>query len=164
MMTTTTTCTVCVGVADIRRDPDPDSELVTQALMNMEAMAGESDGEWTHVTLADYTGWIHSNQLEEPVVKGFCKIGENCATPMPLVAVITSTHTTLYAHAGGDDTLGTVYLSTALPLLDMTREEARRFLRGEGCPGCRFAEDQERVLPEGNRERFLGSLLDAWEG
>jgi hypothetical protein len=48
--------------------------------------------------------------------------------------------------------------------LDMTREEARRFLRGEGCPGCRFGEDQERVLPEGNRERFLGSLLDAWEG
>ena len=123
MTTTITTCTVCVGVADIRRDPDPHSELVTQALMNMEAMAGETVGEWTRVTLADYTGWIHSNQLEEPVVKGFCKIGENCATPMSLVAVITSTHTTLYAHVEGDDTLGRAYLSTALPLLDMTREE-----------------------------------------
>jgi len=110
-------------VADIRRDPDPDSELVTQALMNVEAIAGETVGEWAHVTLADYTGWIHSNQLEEPVVKGFCKIGENCATPMPLVAVITSTHAILYAHARGDDTLGRAYLSTALPLLDMTREE-----------------------------------------
>ena len=70
----TTTCVGSAGVADVHRDPDPDSELVTQALMNVEAMAGETDGEWTHVTLSDYTGWMRSNQLEEPVVKGFCKI------------------------------------------------------------------------------------------
>jgi hypothetical protein len=123
MTTTTTTYAVCVGVADIRRDPDPNAELVTQALMNVEVTAGETDGEWTHVALSDYTGWISSNQLEEPVVKGFCKIGESCGTPMPLVAVITSTHTTLYARAASDETLETVYLSTALPLLDLTQEE-----------------------------------------
>ena len=76
MTTTTTTYAVCVGVADIRRDPDPNAELVTQALMNVEVTAGETEGEWTHVALTDYTGWISSNQLEEPVVKGFCKIGE----------------------------------------------------------------------------------------
>jgi len=119
----TTTCVVSAGVADVHRDPGPDSELVTQALMNVEAMAGETDGEWTHVTLSDYTGWMRSNQLEEPVVKGFCKIGEGCGTPMPLVAVITSTHATLYVHDAGDDTSGTVYLSTALPLLDVTQAE-----------------------------------------
>ncbi len=33
---------VAVGVAYIRRDPDPASELVTQALMNVPANAGET--------------------------------------------------------------------------------------------------------------------------
>ena len=60
MTTTTTTYVVCVGVADIRRDPDPNAELVTQALMNVEVTAGETEGEWTHVALTDYTGWISS--------------------------------------------------------------------------------------------------------
>ncbi len=47
--------------------------------------------------------------------------------------------------------------------LDMTREEARRFLHGEGCPSCQFGEDKTRVLANGNAEGFLGSLMDAWE-
>ncbi len=114
---------VAVGVADIRREPDPNSELVTQALMNVAARAGEISGEWTHVALSDYEGWVRSDQLEEPVVKGFCKVGEQCGTPLALVAMITTTHTQLYAREQGDETLGKVYLSSVLPLLDMTGEE-----------------------------------------
>lgn len=114
---------VAVGVADIRRDPDPASELVTQALMNAQANAAETSGEWTRITLSDYAGWIRSDQLEEPVVKGFCKVGEHCGTPLALVAVITAAHTHLFAREQGQETLGMVYLSTVLPLLDTTAEE-----------------------------------------
>ncbi len=111
---------VSAGVADIRGGPDPASELVTQALMNVPVVAGETSGEWTYVTLPDYEGWIRTNQLEEPITKGFCKVGETCGTALPLVAVITATHTPLYAKAEGDDRAGVVYLSTALPILDIT--------------------------------------------
>ena len=48
-------------------------------------------------------------------------------------------------------------------VLDMTREEALRFLQGEGCPSCHFGEDNEQVLAGGNVKGFLGSLIDAWE-
>src|SRR5690242_16489472 len=53
---------IAVSVADIRLAPDPDSELVTQALMNIPALAGEVSGEWTHVMLPDYTGWVRSGE------------------------------------------------------------------------------------------------------
>jgi len=122
-MTIATTCVVAVGVADIRRDPDPTSELVTQALMNALANPDEAAGAWTHVTLFDYAGWIHTDQLEEPIVKGFCKVGVSCGTALPYVAVVTVTHTPLYAHAEGGETVGMVYLSTALPIQDITHPQ-----------------------------------------
>lgn len=119
----TITCAISVGVADVRRDPDPTSELVTQALMNVPARTGEVSGEWTHVTLSDYEGWIRTGELGELPVKGFCKVGEHCATPHDLVAVVTTTHTQLYSDLAGDEALDTAYLSTALPLLDTTQPE-----------------------------------------
>lgn len=120
MTTTITSFAVSVGVADIRRFPDPTSELVTQALMNAPVIAGEVAGEWTHTTLSDYTGWLRSDQLEEPINNGFCKVGEHCRTPLRLIAVINKPRTALFAHAENNDTLGTLYLSTALPILDTT--------------------------------------------
>src|SRR5579859_1421971 len=117
MTTTTTAYAVSVGVADIRRHPDSTSELVTQALMNVAAIADEIAGEWTHVTLSDYKGWIRSEQLEEPVAKGLWDLkklpDETGEAPLTLMAVITDTHSPLYAHAQDDHRLGTVYLSTA---------------------------------------------------
>ena len=47
---------VTVGLADVRSDPNPTSELVTQALMNVPAIANQISEEWTHVTLSDYEG------------------------------------------------------------------------------------------------------------
>ena len=47
--------------------------------------------------------------------------------------------------------------------LDMTREEASRFLQGQGCPSCNFGENKERILPGGNVERFMGTLIDAMD-
>ena len=120
MTTTMTSFAVSVGVADIRRCPDAASELVTQALMNAPVAAGEVAGEWTHATLSDYTGWLRSDQLEEPVNRGFCKVGEHCRTPLQLMAVINKPRIALFAHAENNDTLGTLYLSTALPIVDTT--------------------------------------------
>ncbi|HZS78549.1 MAG TPA: C40 family peptidase [Ktedonobacteraceae bacterium] len=114
---------VAAGVADIRREPDPASELVTQALMNVPARAGEIAGDWTYVMLSDYEGWMRSDQLEYPISKGFCKICDTCGTPLDLVAVVSSPYAELYADAQGDETLGRVYLSTVLPLLDITHLE-----------------------------------------
>ncbi len=120
---TTNTYAVSAGVADIRRYPDAESELVTQALLNTPAQAGEIDGGWTHVALSDYEGWIRTSELEEPVSKGFCKVGETCSTPLSLFAVVTSPYASLYTHMQGDDILHMAYLSTALPLLDTTHPE-----------------------------------------
>jgi cell wall-associated NlpC family hydrolase len=104
----------------VRRDPDGSSELVTQALMNMPVYAGEARGEWVAAKLVDYMGWMRFSDLATPIEKGFCKVGEECATPLPLVAVITTMHTPLYEAAEGAESFGEAYLSTILPLLDTT--------------------------------------------
>jgi cell wall-associated NlpC family hydrolase len=119
----TNTYVVSAGVADIRRYPDPEAELVTQALLNTPAQAGEINGGWTYVALSDYEGWMRTSELEEPVAKGFCKVGETCSMPLSLSAVVTSPYAPLYAHIQGDDILHMAYLSTALPLLDTTHPE-----------------------------------------
>src|SRR5437764_14144015 len=84
-----TTYVISASLADVRSHPDPTSELVTQALMNTPAKAGENRGEWIFVTLSDYEGWVRNHELEEPIVKGFCKVGTCCGTPLPFVAVIS---------------------------------------------------------------------------
>ncbi len=111
---------VATGVADVRRDPDGSSELITQALLNMPVYAGEAQGEWVPAKLVDYLGWMRLSDLATPIHKGFCKVGETCATPLPLVAVITATHTPLYTAAHGEESSSQTYLSTRLPLLDTT--------------------------------------------
>src|SRR5690348_8967387 len=107
-------------LADVRAEPDSSSELVTQALMNTPAEAGETSGDWTFVTLPDYEGWVRSHELEEPIVKGFCKVGECCGTPLHFVAVIRTPRAPLYSDKTSDITAGYAYLSTMLPLLDLT--------------------------------------------
>src|SRR6266567_3181763 len=119
----TVTLVVSVGVADVRRDPDPSSELVTQALMNVPAVIGEFSGNWTHITLVDYEGLIRTNELDDPIAKSYCQLEDHCCTPIQLAAVVTATHTRLYASAQGNDMLGKVYLSTVLPLLDISHRE-----------------------------------------
>jgi len=119
----TTSYIVSVGVADIRREPDSETELVTQALMNAPAIADRSTGQWTHVRLVDYEGWISSTQLEEPIAKGFCKVGASCGTPLSLVAVVTVPYCSIYAEAEGEEVLDRVYLSTTLPAVDITHAE-----------------------------------------
>jgi gamma-D-glutamyl-L-lysine dipeptidyl-peptidase len=114
---------VAVSVADVRRDPDDTSERVTQALMNMPVYCGETRDEWTEAKLVDYMGWMRLGDLATPIQKSFCKIGEHCATPLPLVAVVTTTSAALYDEAEGEGSSGVVYGSTCLPLQDTTHPE-----------------------------------------
>jgi len=152
-----TTYVIATAIADVRSHPDPTSELVTQALMNTAVELGENRGEWTFVTLSDYQGWVRNDELEEPIVKGFCKVGECCGTPLHFVAVISSTHTPLYSDTNTDYLLGYAYLSTMLPLLDIT--DANRVQ--VALPGERTAwlsraaveiSRQETILPRSSIE------------
>jgi cell wall-associated NlpC family hydrolase len=115
-----TTYVISTAIADVRSHPDPGSELVTQALMNTPVELDKNIGEWTFVTLPDYEGWVRNDELEEPIVKGFCKVGECCGTPLPFVAVISTPRTPLYNDTESDQLFGYGYLSTMLPLLDIT--------------------------------------------
>ena len=119
----TTTCAISVGLADIYSEPSSLSECVTQALMNTPAVADTIEGDWSHVTLPDYSGWILTAALGAPVVKGFCKVGASCSSPLDIVAVVTTPYARLCSDASGDETNGIVYLSTALPLLDITHSQ-----------------------------------------
>jgi cell wall-associated NlpC family hydrolase len=111
---------VASSVADVRRSPTDSAERVTQALLYMPVYAAEPEGEWVAVKLVDYTGWMRTADLAAPVASGFCRVGEHCATPLPLVAVITAAKALLYESLQGEQSCGPVYLSTRLPPLDIT--------------------------------------------
>ncbi|GHO83093.1 C40 family peptidase [Dictyobacter formicarum] len=123
----TTSFIVAASVADIRRDPDPESELVTQALMNVSVIAGETSGEWTHIQLPDYSGWIRSSELELPIVRGVCDGDEGtCGVALPYSAVVTLPEAPVYVNAEGDEKLLDLYLSTALPYINLSHPQRIR--------------------------------------
>jgi hypothetical protein len=117
---------VAVSIADIRHDPDPESELVTQALMNIPVVTGEIAGEWTHITLSDYSGWILASQLETPIVKGYCEGEGTCGVPLPYSVVVIVPHAPLYLNEEGEETQGDLYLSTVLPYIDLAHPQRLR--------------------------------------
>lgn len=118
---------IATSIADVRRDPAAEAELVTQALMNTPVQAGAISGEWTQITLPDYCGWVRVEELEEPIVKGFCEGDEGvCGVPLPYSAVVIAPHVPLYAREEGEETLGELYLSTVLPFLDGGRAQRIR--------------------------------------
>src|SRR5581483_7833815 len=71
----------------------------------------------------DYEGWIRAEQLESPIVPSFTWVSDCCRSPLHLVAVVTATHAPLYSEAVGEEIVDTIYLSTALPVLDTSRDE-----------------------------------------
>lgn len=111
---------VATGVADVRREPAVSAELVTQALLNMPVYAGEARDVWVPVKLVDYAGWMRLDDLAEPVRAGFCKVEACCSTPLRLVAVLIAPAAALYEDAEGEQSLGVAYLSTLLPVVDIT--------------------------------------------
>ena len=96
-----------VGVADVRLEPDAESELMTQALMGALAEPGASHNGWQYVFLADYSGWVRAEHLASAPAADAVS-GQ--------VGVVTALSTPLFASEQGDLQLDTLFLSTVLPL------------------------------------------------
>lgn len=104
---------VAIGIANVRREPDPDAEVVTQALLQSPtAILEEADG-WVRVRLSDYEGWIHVADLAAPPV-----VTER-------VAVVQTLRTSVYVASTGDAVGVPAYATTVLPLLSETLENER---------------------------------------
>lgn len=117
---------VARSIVHVHRDPDPSAELVTQALMNTPVAVGEVSGDWTHVTLPDYSGWIATNEIETPIVRGYCEGEGTCGVALPYSIVVTVPCAKLYLHAESDEVLGEVFLSTILPYIDLAHPQRLR--------------------------------------
>ncbi len=126
METITSDFIIAVNIAHVRREPDANSELVTQALMNIAAQADQISGEWTHVILSDYTGWVRTDELEFPIVRGFCEGEGTCGVPLPYSVVVTEPYAPLYRDEDGEETIDELYLSTALPYIDLAHPQRLR--------------------------------------
>lgn len=118
---------IAIGVADIRRDPDDGSELVTQALLGASAVPLESTSSgWTRVRLVDYEGWAHSAELAAP------------ARRAEQVAVVTAMRAPLYASWRGATTVDEAFASSLLPIAPAGQRPASGRLR-VALPGKRHA-------------------------
>lgn len=142
---------VASSIVAIHRDPDPSSELVTQALMNTPIVVGEVSGDWTYVTLPDYSGWMATNEIETPIVRGYCEGEGTCGVTLPYSIVVTVPYTKLYQRAESDKIQGEVYLSTVLPYIDLAYPRRLRVALPRGAEGWLARED---VAVRSNAELF----------
>lgn len=95
-------------VVDIFREPDINSERVTQAIFNQPVEVIEEKGSWTKVKVVDgYTGWLKSKFIDRDCTS----IMEEKYTDR---AVITGKTKKVYSSAGGGVTLKDVVMGTEL--------------------------------------------------
>lgn len=104
---------VAVGVANVRREPDREAEVVTQALLQSPTAVLEEVDGWMRVRLSDYEGWIRSADMAAPPV-----VTER-------VAVVQTLRTTVYAKSRGKQACVPAYATAVLPLLDEALEHDR---------------------------------------
>jgi gamma-D-glutamyl-L-lysine dipeptidyl-peptidase len=97
---------ICVGVADVRREPDGASELVTQALLGAKAEPGALRDGWQPVQLVDYAGWVRVEHLALPPEGGS---GDQAL-------VVTALATPLFRAEQGAEQRDMLFCSTVLPL------------------------------------------------
>jgi hypothetical protein len=107
-------CAVAVPLTDVRRDPDPTSELVTQALLGTPAaaLARDASSAWTRVRLPDYEGWVATAALApepQPTV---------AADPTRYARVGVATATLRVTDPGGAAQIWTVFAGTLLQLAE----------------------------------------------
>ena len=97
---------ICVGVADVRLEPDDSSELVTQALLGAQAEPGPACDGWQQVQLVDYAGWVRAAHLASA----------SSSAASDQVIVVTALAAPLFRTAEGDVQRATLFCSTMLPL------------------------------------------------
>ncbi|HEX8034738.1 MAG TPA: C40 family peptidase [Ktedonobacterales bacterium] len=104
---------VAVGIAGVRREPDPDAEVVTQALLQSPVAVLDNVDGWMRVRLSDYEGWMRIAELGAPSV-----VSER-------VAVVQALRATVYTATVGKQAHVPAYATTVLPLLDESLENNR---------------------------------------
>ena len=72
---------ICVGVADVRLEPDDSSELVTQALLGAQAEPGPACDGWQQVQLVDYAGWVRAAHLASASIQRCERSGDRRNSP-----------------------------------------------------------------------------------
>ena len=97
---------ICVGLADVRLEPDDSSELVTQALLGALAEPGPARDGWQQVQLVDYAGWVRVAHLASPP----------SSAASDQVVVVTALAAPLFRAAEGDAQRDTIFCATVLPL------------------------------------------------
>jgi len=101
---------IAVSAVQVYREPDATSEVVTTALLNVQAeiveLVGMQPEQWARIRLPDYEGWVLAAFLSEPAIAG-----EWLATILPLSAAI-------YGDPEGDQVNGFAYATTVLPAGD----------------------------------------------
>jgi len=104
---------ICTGVADVRQEPDPTSELVNQALLGTPARVSGWSGRWLQASLPDYQGWIPMVAVALPKDPGYW-------AQDPLL-VVTGAEASLLADPDPRaPTVATVYFTTVLKELRET--------------------------------------------
>jgi cell wall-associated NlpC family hydrolase len=106
---------ICIGVADVRREPDGEAELVTQALLGAPAVPEIANSAWQHVRLADYEGWVRAEHLAS-LPSG---------SPTNQTVVVMALSAPLFALESGDSVRETLFLSTVLPLAEPASQAER---------------------------------------
>lgn len=101
---------IAAPVADVRREPAHDAELVTQALLNMPALALETHGGWVSVRLPDYEGWVEQRHLAHP------------STRTEELAIVLPPAAPLYRDVAAGSPSATLFATSALPLLGAERD------------------------------------------
>lgn len=98
-----------VPLTDVRRDPAPDSELVTQALLGtpVQRLADDKGGAWTYVRLPDYEGWIDQTALTAEQSAGVGAAPDQYVRVTPSAAI-------LHVMGAGAAEEWTVYAGTVL--------------------------------------------------
>lgn len=101
--------TIVAPVADVRREPASDAELVTQALLNVPALALEEREGWMRIRLSDYEGWVTLRNLGHPAPAPAPESRE-VAVVLPPVAAI-------FVDSTGGGAASSAYATTVLPVL-----------------------------------------------
>lgn len=101
---------ICVGVADVRREPDSASELVTQALLGAKAEPGALRDGWQQMHLLDYAGWVRAEHLAAPP----------SSASGDAVIVVPALATPLFQAAEGAEQRDMLFCSTVLPLAHLS--------------------------------------------
>lgn len=113
-----TRAAICVGVADVRAEPDAASELVTQALLGAQAEPGPLRDGWQWVRLMDYEGWVRADHLASP------PSGARDAASDEVV-VVTALAAPLFQAEEGAAQRETIYCSSVLPLAHASNGDER---------------------------------------